>query len=432
MLEAESTQLAVAIREAVTERRLNGSIAILKRSPVKRRDWTLKYHDNFGFANFEPKRSDLHLWDPNEQDDFQRLFARNSQAFQSLAKQLGPKASQLERFARSICSAAFQGLDDVELKAQVTSFCHQLEDKPIPVNFTAFLDGLLIKSSPLRPSNAITLRRPLEDDLAQEILDDGYGGSHFPLSETWFRVIGEFAFDAANLGDAQREFLRTIEALRLFRQGGVATNRYRIDSRHFMGGGILFGPQRRSRFTYTLTKSDVTPLAEFLKVIVPILPDPFQMDKATGDVDIAHARYVDALFQMGTPDRTIASAVSALEALFLKGEPELTHRLAQRSAMFLKFLGPERDATVVYSNIVKGYKIRSIFVHGGSLKAKDLPLATTLAPVVLEYARRCVLARLQLQSSISKDDLLTKLDASMIDSSVGKNVKQILRRAVWH
>ena len=183
--------------------------------------------------------------------------------------------------------------------------------------------------------------------------------------------------------------------------------------------------QKHSRFSYTLSNPDVNPLAEFLKDIVPLLSDPFQMDQATTDVGIAHARYVEALFQAGGPERTITSAITALEAIFLKNEPELTHRLAQRTAMFLKLLGPERDAKATYSNVIKGYKIRSTFIHGGSLKSKDQPQAATLVPVLVEYARRCVLARLQ--NAISKDELLAMLDEAMIDSCTARKLRNDLR-----
>jgi len=431
MLENEITKLAVAIREAATNRRLTKSIATLTQVRVKRRDFTLKYHDDFGFANFQPERSNLELWDPHDQEVFQKSFVRDFGDFEGLVAELGTKASLLDQFVRSMCFAAFHGLDDEELRARVNSLCCQFDDKPIPVKVTAFVDGLSIEASPLHVHDSIILRKPVPEDLAQETLVDEYGGFNFSLNETWFHVVGEFVFDVVELGQAQREFLRTIEALRLFRLGGVATNRFRMDSRHFMSGGTVSYTQTHSLFAYTLSNNDADALARFLSHIVPVMPDPFKMDQATTDVGIAHARYVDALFQTGTPDRQITSAITALEAIFLRKEPELTHRLAQRAAMFLKFLGPERNAKAIYSSVVRGYKIRSNFIHGGSLKGKDLPEATTLAPVLLDYARRCVLARLQLQSLISKDDLLAKLDEAMIDSCTARDVQRMLRKVTW-
>jgi hypothetical protein len=263
----------------------------------------------------------------------------------------------------------------------------------------------------------------MPDDVAECVDVDEYGGFNFPIGETWFRVVGEFVFDVVSLGAAQERFLRTIEALRLFRVGGVATNRYSMNSRHFEPGGILFGSGRHSRFNYTLSASDISPLAGFLKDIVPLLSDPLHMDQATTDTGIAHARYVETLFQMGGPERIITSAITALEALFLKNEPELTHRLAQRVSVFLRLLGAQLDARGTYANVNRGYKIRSTFIHGGSLKPKDRLPAESLATFLAEYARQCVLARIQ--QTMSKDELLAMLDHAMIDPTAANDLHNL-------
>jgi hypothetical protein len=153
------------------------------------------------------------------------------------------------------------------------------------------------------------------------------------------------------------------------------------------------------------------------------------MDQGTTDTEIAHARYVDALFQSGAPERTITSAITALEALFLKNEPELTHRLAQRVSVFLRELGSQPDARGTYANVNKGYKIRSTFIHGGSLKPKDRPQALSLAPVLVEYARQCVLARFQRR--MAKDELLAKLDDAMIDPSTASDLHDLLSSVAY-
>jgi hypothetical protein len=229
--------------------------------------------------------------------------------------------------------------------------------------------------------------------------------------------VGEFLDDAVSTGAAQGEFLRTVEALRLFRVGGITTSRYGMRSRHPLLVGqwdvISSGPSRHSRFAYTLSASDAADLNRFLHDIVPLLPDPFQPDRAATETEIAYTRYRDALFQDGPSERTITSAITALEALFLKGEPELAHRLAQRVSVFLRVLGTRPDAGTTYGHVSRGYRIRSTFIHGNSLKAKDRPQADSLAPVLMEYARECALAFLQI--SAPKEEVLSQLDRAMID-----------------
>jgi hypothetical protein len=222
MLEAEINQLAIAVRSAVGRLRETNSIATQKRVRVKRRDFSLNYHDDFGFANFVPERSEVVVWDWQDQEKFQSAFLRESEQFSILIAALGSQAPRLESFVRDISFQAYHGLEDQELRARANALACELESKPLPVTVTAFIDGLSISESPLRVSDAVSLRKPTPEDVAEHIEVDEYGGFNFPLGETWFRVVGEFVFDAVSTGAAQHGFLRTIEALRLFRVGGVA------------------------------------------------------------------------------------------------------------------------------------------------------------------------------------------------------------------
>jgi len=184
-----------------------------------------------------------------------------------------------------------------------------------------------------------------------------------------------------------------------------------------------------SRHSYSLTEEDMPSLSGFLDCIMPLLSDPMTLDNATTERAIAYTRYKDALFHLGPSERTITSAITALEALFLKNEGELTRRLTQRVAVFLRSLGTQTDSQMVNDNVGRGYKIRSTFIHGGSLKAKDRPEADSLAPVLLEYARACVLSFFQISSS--KDDVLAVLDRVMIEPSAANDLATVLARVKY-
>jgi hypothetical protein len=147
--------------------------------------------------------------------------------------------------------------------------------------------------------------------------------------------------------------------------------------------------------------------------MAPRLPDTSHPDEAIREVEIAYARYRDALFQGGLAEQEITSAITALEALFLTGEPELRHRLAQRVSVFLRVLGTQTDAGSIYTSVAEGYKIRSKFIHGDSLKPENRPKADSLARVLLEYTRKCVLAFFQLTTK--KAEILSQLDRAMIE-----------------
>jgi hypothetical protein len=433
MFELEISQLATAVQSAVTEYKKKDSIPTRRIARVRRRDLSLKYHEDFGFAHFPPERIEEDVWEWSDQQRFQESALNGLQEYKSLASLLGGKAVGLETFVHHISSASFQGLGDMELAERATAFAHELSGQALPVKLTAFLDGLSILESPLAISNNYVFRRPTEEDVAECIFLDEHGGHAIPLGETWFRVVGEFTFEVISTGLAQMEFLRMLEALQLFRVGGVGTNRYRMESLHsFLQGGIatMGGGYQFSRFAYQLSQSDAVSLNAFLKDIMPVLPDPLHLDKNTSERAIAYTRYKDALFQGGPAERTITSAITALEALFLENEGELKRRLAQRVSVFLRELGTQADPYRCFEYVSEGYKIRSTFIHGGSLKATRRTVADSLVPIILEYARECVLAFFQIKTP--KDELLTQLDRTMIDPASVNDLRVSLKAVVYH
>ena len=334
MYEHELGQLANEIRDAVVmykEANPNSRRQLVR---VRRRDFTLKYREDMTFAHFQPQRIEEGTWDWRDHQRFQQSVVESSERYKLLVSMLGPKAASLEGFARELAFASYHGLDDKELADRVNAFGRELEGQPLPVTVTAFVDGLSIHESKLVISDHFLLRRPTPEDLAEHIVLDEHGGFSFPLGDAWFRVVSEFTFAAVDTGAAQMEFLRTLEALRLFRVGGVATNRYTMRSRH-SPRGTLAGGGRYSRYSYALSISDSAPLHRFLRDVAPLLPDPFRPEITT-EVEVAYARYTEALFQGASPEPEITSAITTLEALFLTEGTELTHRLAQRVSVFLR------------------------------------------------------------------------------------------------
>ena len=417
MFEQELTKPAKSIRAAVSQRKTSGLLATFRRVRVLRLDTSLTYLDNPQFINkFEPQRVEEDIWDPGDQNDFQNSVLKGLKEYESLVSALGPKADSLTNFTRAVCYRSFRGLDDNKFTELVNDLGRELEGQPLPVKVTAYINGLSIAESPLVISDSLVLRRPTFEDISEEITLDEYGG--FPVlhsSHTLFCVIGDFVFDATSTGLAQRSLLSTLNALCLFRVGGVTADRYTMVSRatNLPGGMIFGGAIRNSPLSYTLTGADAVTLKKFLDEIVPLLPDPFTIDRGVTEKEIAYTRYRDALFQVGPTERAITLAVTALEALLSENRPELAHRLAQRVSLFLRILRTQSDPQVTYDNVKTGYKIRSKFIHGDSLEPKDRPKADSLMPILMAYARECLLAFFQMQ--IPKKQLLSQLDRAMID-----------------
>lgn len=432
MFGREIVQLAAAVRREVTKYKAENCVPTQGYARIRRRDLTLKYRENFGFAYFTPERIEGEAWEPNDRQQFETSLIKRLEEYKSVVSILGPKAGLVEAFLSSLCIASFHGMSDEVMEERAAAFDREVQGLPLPAVITAFIDGLSIFESPLVISNNVILRHPTPEDVSEYKILDQEGEFSFPLGETWFRVVGEFCFEAPNGGIAQEQFLRTIEALRLFRVAGVASSRYSIRLTNALlnqGGVISGGGLKISRFICKLSKADAVTLNKFLSDIMPQLPDPCHLHEALSEREIAYTRYRDALFQDGPSERAITFAINALEALFLENEGELKRRLAQRVSVFLRILGHQVNADITHENITRGYRIRSTFVHGSSSKLEDREADDILAPVLLEYARVCTLAFFQIK--IKKRALVTELDKTMIDPGNEAVVKDALA-AVLH
>lgn len=415
MIETRLKKLAAAIRDAVVTRKDAGLLQTHRRIWVRRRAFGVKYLEDPGFANFPPERSEHEVWNSDDFRGFQDTVITAMDEYKSVLSHLVTRTHMLNAFVGKVALAAFSGLGDSELAEQAKNFAIEIDGLPLQVRIKGLINGLSLIDSPIQVSDHLTLRRPIVDDVAEHILLDEYGGFSFPLPDAWFNAVGEFTIKAINAGDAQTRFLLIFDAMTLFRVGGVASPRYQMHWPHsvLQGGGIIgSSPQQLSRFKYQLSLDDAGSLATFLRDIAPLLPDPFSSHDSARPAHIAYTRYKDALFQNGPAERAITSAMTCLEALFLTGEPELTHRLAQRVAVFLGGLGAA-EAPQIYDHVSRGYKIRSKFIHGGSLDVDTRPAADQLLPVLVEYARGCTLGFLQL--TIPKERFLKQLDRALLD-----------------
>jgi hypothetical protein len=346
MFEQELTRLAKSIRAAVSDRKTSGRIATFRRVRVQRPDTSLTYLGEPQLEHPVPKRFEEDIWDPGDQNDFQNSVLKGLKEYESLMSVLGPKADSIANFTRAVCYRSYHGLDDHKLTEVVSDLGRELDGQPLPVKVTAYIAGLSVAESPLFISDNFILRRPTSEDVSEEITLDEYGGFSFTQNRALFSVLGDFTFYVRDTGTAQKHLLKAIDALRLFHLGGVTANRVVMLARqsHFFGGRMIFSnPSQSSRLSYTLAETDAGKLKKFLDDIVPLLPDPFSIDQGVTEKEIAYTRYRDALFQIGPAERAITLAMTALEALLLENQPELTHRLALRSSLFLRILGTQSN-----------------------------------------------------------------------------------------
>ena len=113
------TPRAIAIRQEVTKQTGTNSIATRRDLRVRRRDPSLKYHEDCGFADFPPERIEEDISDWSHRERRQDTVLKALEEYKSLVSALGTKASRLESLARAVSFASFRGLHDKELAERV-------------------------------------------------------------------------------------------------------------------------------------------------------------------------------------------------------------------------------------------------------------------------------------------------------------------------
>lgn len=96
-------------------------------------------------------------------------------------------------------------------------------------------------------------------------------------------------------------------------------------------------------------------------------------------------RFIKAASRERHPAVKLAQYCSALESLFSTDSSELSHKLSERVAWFLKQYG--HDPIVVYDEIKSFYNVRSKVIHGDTLKTNKEQTLPNMSKKCDEYLR---------------------------------------------
>ena len=196
-------------------------------------------------------------------------------------------------------------------------------------------------------------------------------------------------------------------------------------SRRSFGGTISQSNLIFAHYKYGLTAGDTENLTEFIARIEPLIFSEI-IDKSADEADyisIAHDRFCDALFKPVVPENRLATAIMALEALYLKENElsELTERLSQRVALALEPFGYK--TLEVYHFVKKSYNIRSRFVHGSKIEQKEIG---ELPEKILDYCRVSIIIFLQLHNELDKEKIINLIGKSLLDDAKKKEFHEII------
>ena len=337
----------------------------------------------------------------------------------------------LSSFVQILVNKAVDPLTDEFVVDQVTTFISDLNNSPIDWEIKIWLDGIWLEEEQYKLGSEIILRRPNPSDLEVErpfnILPDYH---HFRYPHIGSSFL-EFVFRCKSDREVQIETELILDVLRLFRLGSVTKLAYEIFPKSFLHMHTTYnaGQQYATPYKYAFRSADVDALESLMKKIKPILrQDPVLTEPVTGvsSISIAFQRYKDALLQHVAIESRITSAITCLEALYLKAEEraELVHRLGQRASALLRLVG--FVPLEVYNNISQAYDIRSTYIHGSQIDKERQQSANKLCKIILEYARVSLLVFFQLKETVEKENVINKLDNSLLDKKAEQKTKDLI------
>ena len=338
----------------------------------------------------------------------------------------------LVRFAQLLASRATEAVSDGFLVDKVTTFINDLEKTPVDWEVVAWLDGIWLEDDAYDLPGKMLLRRPKPADIEVERQIDVLPfGSPFGLQFLPSAVL-ELQLRGREGVEIQRDLESILHVLRLYRLGSITASKVRLNPKSFVSFGGVLGPGRHvgAAHKYKFTKDDVKLFTELLAKLRPVLPVPFIESGDIDPVTIAFQRYQEALLQPVAFESRITSAITCLEALYLKAEErmELSHRLGQRAAALLGLFG--QNALEVYKSLVRAYEVRSVFIHGSQIEKNQQQALPKVSETVMEYARLSLVIFFQLKQLMDKERLLNKLDNSLLDGNAQAKLRETVTKDI--
>lgn len=413
------------IRLDVHEWREPGKLVMARQGFVLRPNLSLHYtrDPNRTFEGIT-EHGEEEVWDWKDLAHFLELKVEPSKEYkQSLSEvSANQSANQLLRnFCWRIANDSRSPGSELKIDEHLDVLIRDLNESQ---EFVArmWLTGILLQEPFIQVSDSLCFREPNQEDLRERVLETHVHTWHAFQRETRFSCIAELRVSKGLPWGAQKDAELLERALRLFRLGAVCAPRIDFSSKSFSNlgnfqiGAPLSGASARDE--YTLTQSDASDLAHFLKDIAPTLPTTHtDLNPQSDFLSTAFDWYSDALLSVRPMEGRIASAVACLEALFLDDNAEITYKLGQRVATLLGRCG--WPSLQIQEQLTVAYKVRSRYVHGSLLDRNKWPpnKLAELFRMTADYARLGFLVASQLLKihDKKKADLLKLVDRAMVD-----------------
>lgn len=333
--------------------------------------------------------------------------------------------SWVSDFVKKITNVCLDEINKDKVIELINLFISDLEENPILWQPVVWIDGIWMETDSIKIRDNIFIRKPESNDLEFESPYESFIPHEL---HNWPSAILEFEYREKFPRSVQNKIDSVIAALRLFKLGSIEKIRTRYNANsigRFFGGTISQYNLISAHYKYGLTVGDTEPLVKFITRIEPLIYSEI-IDKSADEADyisIAHDRFCDALLKPVVPENRLATAIMALEALYLKEKElsELTERLSQRVALALEPFGYK--TLEVYNLVKKSYNIRSRFVHGSKIEQKEIG---ELPEKILDYCRVSIIIFLQLHNELDKEKIINLLGKSLLDDTEKKEFHKII------
>jgi len=327
-------------------------------------------------------------------------------------------------------------INDSKLFEYAERFTREINGEPMKTGAEIELVGIALRSKSINISKLVNIKQTTLEDVETETPE--YIGGHFDDHVYPSAIMNLNAYEKFGT-DLQHEVERVIALLRLFKCGSIRWSKYRMHSDGFSGftGGELSAGRTHVLDTALIRESEEEELKKFWFRMWDKVPISFFRfgESANSFRDIAYQRYTDALFELGPIERRISSTMMGLEGIFLRDrdeQQELSYRLRLRIAKVMKFFG--YDPFEVKRIIRDCYGVRSRFVHGGILSHNSKQeleerygSINELRLKLLNYLRISLVITIFM--STSKDDFVSKIDNSFLESKSETKLEQLLNPA---
>lgn len=425
-------ELSNFINNEVGSAKKDKTLSPFKETYVKTNITDFKYDKRItGFSsNHENVTKDMWPWGTGLTAVEDKVKA--SEPFQAAVKEIAKiynlgtnqAESKILTFVTKIAYVCLDEINNGKVIELVTLFLDDLNETPISWRPIVWIDGVWMETDSLKILDHVLLRKPEPTDLEYEF-PTGMEFYEREYHRNWPSAILECEYREKFPDSVRKNIDSVICSLRLFRVGSIERLSIQWNASSILmayGGRVVQSDLVPTPYRYGLTKEDTDSLRDFVTEIEPLVHSEI-IDKTIEESDylsIAYDRYCGALLKHAVPESRLATAMMALEALYLKKDEhgELTERLSLRVAIALEPFG--YNPPEVYKRVRRAYGIRSDYVHGSKVEQKDI---ANRAETILDYCRISILIFLQMRRELDKEKMIKLLSESILDSDKKKEYR---------